>query len=91
MLHVFVVLCLERGSAVIVGRVFYFFCWDMQTVGAWRWTCWLADLNTTVGSVLQSVLCLSYWFGKWGAMYGVVCLGNVSGLGKCNSITGLGQ
>src|SRR5271170_1816310 len=36
-------------------------------------------------------VCCMCLFGKWGAMYGVVCLGNVSGLGKCNSITGLGQ
>src|SRR5271154_5790397 len=110
-------------------------CWNMQTVWAWHWTCWLADLDTTVGGLVRCAACvcdivfgmwerfiflLGYancgslvldvlagrfkyysWrshkvccmclFGKWGAMYGVVCLGNVSGLGKCNSITGLGQ
>jgi hypothetical protein len=62
-----------------VGRVL-FFCWDMQTVGAWRWTCWLADLNTTVGG-----------HARCDVFVILVCLGNVSGLGKCNSITGIGS
>ena len=55
-----------------MGRVFYFFCWDMQTVGAWRWTCWLADLNTTVGGHARCAACVChvglfgkcFWIGK---------------------------
>ena len=57
--------------------------WNMQTVGAWRWMCWLADLDTTVGLVTRGALHVFVIL--------VCCLGNVSGLGKCNSITGLGQ
>src|SRR5271170_1567146 len=45
------------------GRVL-FFCWDMQTVGAWRWTCWLADLNTTVGGHARCAACVCH-IGKW--------------------------
>ena len=38
----------------------------MQTVGAWRWTCWLADLNTTVGSLARCAACVCHIvFVKW--------------------------
>jgi len=68
-------------------------CWNMQTVGAWHWTCWLADLNTTVGGLVRCATCVcDIVFGKWGRqVWRGLFLGNVSGLGKCNSITGLGQ
>src|SRR5271156_3229112 len=32
----------------------------MQTVGAWRWTCWLADLNTTVGGLARCTACVCH-------------------------------
>ena len=47
--------------------------WNMQTVGAWHWTCWLADLNTTVGGHARCAACVChigllfgkcFWIGK---------------------------
>src|SRR5271169_6830732 len=38
----------------------------MQTVGAWHWTCWLADLNTTVGGLVRCAACVcDIVFGTW--------------------------
>ena len=53
---------------------------------------WLADLNTTVGGLARYAACVCYIVLESSARYGVFCcLGKVSGLGKCNSITRLDQ
>ena len=41
-------------------------CWNMQTVWAWHWTCWLADLDTTVGGLVRCAACVcGIVFGTW--------------------------
>ncbi len=38
----------------------------MQTVWAWHWTCWLADLDTTVGGLVRCAACVcGIVFGTW--------------------------